>query len=700
MSPGPITYSRRASRRLVRVAVGLALVLVVALMAAGAMVLDRERQTALALATAAADHLARQIASEAAGLALLGDKAAVDANRVLFLHEGRPQAVTAELDLTATLMPGLRAVSVFDHLGEPVAASRRMPLLPASLREELLALHRDAWRDLVVTPGEAVGLGDTLLLSRARWDDGRAFQGYGMAVVDVSRIRDWLAEQPLGRDASVALLLPDGRLVSLLAGRAPDPLAAHLRPLLDARWTGGDAMPVDGDVIVGGSVSRDFPLVGVVERPLAVVLADWTLRSHFAAGAAVMLLAVVALFLVAFVRMERLRRASEADLRLSRHRLTAALENGNLSLWDWTVEQEEAVFGDGLAAMLGAGPGDSEDAGTGPPLSTMAEFRARIHPDDVAAVTAALEDHVAGRSDAYAAEYRLCRADGSITWIADRGRAVDRDDDGRARRIIGVHADITARKQAETALRQKTRALADSNRDLEQFAYIASHDLQEPLRMVSSYLTLLLRREGDRLTPQGLAYAHTAVNGAARMSRLIRDLLEYSRVGTRGGAFTAFPLTEAAAEALDNLRITASEAGADIVIADSLPAVTGDRGQIVRLLQNLLGNALKYRHPERPPQVRVEGQRLPDGRVCLSVSDNGIGIDPQHFEQVFQIFRRLHAAAEYEGTGIGLAVCRRIVDRHGGRIWIDSAAGAGATFHVELPPPLPDAATAVATLAE
>ncbi len=678
MATGRVTYSRRASRRLVRVAVSLAVVLVAGLLATGALVLQRERTATLSLAAAAADHLARQITSEAASMALLGDKAAVDANRAVFLHAVHPPQLTADLDMTAALMPGLRAVGVFNHRGEALAVSRRMPVVPADLRGRLLALHRDAWRDLVVTPGAEAGLADTLLLSRARWDEGRAFQGYAVAVVDLGRIRDWLAEQPLGGDASVALLLPDGRVIAMLAGKAPDPLAAHLRPLLDARWSGSVAVPAAAGVIVGGGVARDFPLVGVVERPQAAVLSDWRHRALYAAGGAVVLIGAMLLFLAVYVRMERSRRAAEADLRLSEHRLSTALENGSLSLWDWTVGRTEAVFGDGLAAMLG-GDGDLP--------TTVEEFRARIHPDDLPAVVSALEAHVSGQSDTFTAEYRLRRTDGGVTWIADRGRSVERGEDGRARRIIGVHADITARKQAETALRQKTRALADSNRDLEQFAYIASHDLQEPLRIVSSYLTLLLRREGDRLTPQGLGYANTAVNGAARMSRLIRDLLEYSRVGTRGGTFTEFPLSDAAAEAVDNLRITAAETGAEIVVAEGLPMVIGDRGQIVRLLQNLLGNALKYRHPERPPWVRLEGQRLPDGRVCFSVSDNGIGIAREHFEQVFQIFRRLHATAEYEGTGIGLAVCRRIVDRHGGRIWIDSAVGAGATFHVELPPP-------------
>ncbi|MCA1940021.1 MAG: PAS domain-containing sensor histidine kinase, partial [Caenispirillum bisanense] len=274
---------------------------------------------------------------------------------------------------------------------------------------------------------------------------------------------------------------------------------------------------------------------------------------------------------------------------------------------------------------------------------------------------------------------------GGWAWIADRGRAVDRGPDGTARRVIGVHADITALKEAEEALQEKSRALADSNRELEQFAYIASHDLQEPLRMVSSFLSLLLRREGTRLTDEGRSFAETAMDGAKRMSRLIHDLLDYSRIGTRGAAFEPVETAEAVAEALGNLKMAAADAGAMLEVQPDPPAVLGDRGQIVRLMQNLVGNALKYRAPDRPPHVRIGWSLTAPGRLHLTVADNGIGIAAEHYDTVFQIFSRLHSGSEYEGTGIGLAVCRRIVDRHGGRIWIDSVPGQGSTFHVDLP---------------
>jgi len=224
--------------------------------------------------------------------------------------------------------------------------------------------------------------------------------------------------------------------------------------------------------------------------------------------------------------------------------------------------------------------------------------------------------------------------------------------------------------------------LERSNKELEQFAYVASHDLQEPLRMVSSYTELLGRRYSDKVDDKGRKFIKFAVDGAVRMQRLINDLLEFSRVSTRGKAMQPVDVNRVLGAVRANLSIAIKEADA-LVTNDAMPTIVADETQLVQLLQNLIGNAIKFRGGERP-LVHVSAQ--PGAAECVfAIRDNGIGIAPAYFERIFVIFQRLHGRGEYPGTGIGLAVCRRIVERHGGRIWVESAPGQGSTFYFALP---------------
>src|SRR5712692_584927 len=223
--------------------------------------------------------------------------------------------------------------------------------------------------------------------------------------------------------------------------------------------------------------------------------------------------------------------------------------------------------------------------------------------------------------------------------------------------------------------------LERSNKELEQFAYVASHDLQEPLRMVSSYTELLERRYGDKLDDKGRTFINFAVDGAVRMQRLINDLLEFSRVSTRGKPMQPVDVNRVLGAVRINLSVAIQEANAQVT-SDELPTVMADETQLVQLLQNLVGNAIKFRGSE-PPHVHVSA-RVATTECVFAVRDNGIGIAPEYFERIFVIFQRLHARGEYPGTGIGLAVCRRIVERHGGRIWVESAPGQGSTFFFAL----------------
>lgn len=243
-------------------------------------------------------------------------------------------------------------------------------------------------------------------------------------------------------------------------------------------------------------------------------------------------------------------------------------------------------------------------------------------------------------------------------------------------------AEIEEHKRAQRRLQAATKDLERSNRDLEQFAYVASHDLQEPLRMVSSYVQLLAKRYQGRLDADADEFIEFAVDGARRMRQLINDLLAYSRVGTRGKPLERAELDAALDEALLNVQVAIQESGA-AVTRDPLPAVRGDASQLVQLFQNLVANAVKFRG-EEPPRIHVSAAEE-DGEWVVSVRDNGIGIEPRDAERVFDIFQRLHGRDEYPGTGVGLAVCKRIVERHGGRIWVDSAPGKGSTFCFSLP---------------
>jgi len=275
-------------------------------------------------------------------------------------------------------------------------------------------------------------------------------------------------------------------------------------------------------------------------------------------------------------------------------------------------------------------------------------------------------------------EEKIVRLDGVVVDVEVVASPVF--DQGQ-RAILVLLRDITERKRVEAALQKTTEDLKRSNRDLEQFAYVASHDLQEPLRAVGGYVKLLQLRFPDKLDAKARGYINGAFDGATRMERLITDLLAFSRIGSRGDAFQPSALEDALGQALLNLETSIKSAQA-IVALDPLPTLVVDAGQIRQLFQNLIGNAIKF-HGEQPPKIHIAAKRQ-DGRWVFSVRDNGIGIEPKYFGKIFQIFQRLHTRNYYPGTGIGLAICKRIVERHGGAIWVESQPGQGSTFYFSL----------------
>ncbi|MGH9666603.1 MAG: sensor histidine kinase [Bryobacteraceae bacterium] len=262
------------------------------------------------------------------------------------------------------------------------------------------------------------------------------------------------------------------------------------------------------------------------------------------------------------------------------------------------------------------------------------------------------------------------------------GCAPVRTDDGTLLGLQITVQDITERKRAEKALNDANVGLRQANGDLEQFAYSASHDLSEPLRMVSIYSQILQRRFGGKLGSQGEQYIEFVTQGAQRMEQLVRDLLAYTRTSMTLASTASADSSEALDRALANLQLSIAQSAASIS-RGPLPPVRMQMVQLEQIFQNLIGNALKYRS-EEPPQIAISATQR-DGEWLFLVNDNGIGIDPQYKEQIFGVFKRLHTASEYAGTGIGLALCQRIVERHGGRIWVESEIGKGATFFFTVP---------------
>ena len=358
------------------------------------------------------------------------------------------------------------------------------------------------------------------------------------------------------------------------------------------------------------------------------------------------------------------RKRAEEKLMRSESSLRAAQRMAHLGDWEYGLDEDRGRWSDELYRIFGYAPQEF--------VPTYRIFFDLVHPDDRRAVRREVFGtlHDGGGSSL---DYRIVRSDGEVRSVHTEYRVV-RDGSGRPIGMAGTIQDITERKRMEEDLRR-------SNAELEQFAYVASHDLQEPLRMVSSYTQLLARRYRGRLDEDADEFIGYAVDGAERMQRLINDLLTYSRVGTRGRDLAPTDLSMVLEAARTDLRIAIEESGAQITFGP-LPTVRGDRSQLVQLFQNLIGNAIKFRG-EETPQIHVGAVRR-DRRWVISVRDNGIGIEPDGIERIFVIFQRLHGRGEYPGTGIGLALCKRIVERHGGEIWVESVPGEGSTFYFTL----------------
>jgi PAS domain S-box-containing protein len=385
--------------------------------------------------------------------------------------------------------------------------------------------------------------------------------------------------------------------------------------------------------------------------------------------------AKVSVFIDLFRKARDIRR--QADwLRVEAERRAATLESrldGLLNRLNVGVFRS-TIGGD----LLSANPSFFRIFGLSPAvdLSTVNLANLYLEGEDRSRLLNRLEAE--GRVQEYHVRQR--RVDGTIIWVS-LSKALSIDADGW-RCIDGLVEDVTVRKEAEAAIIAKSEELARSNAELEEFAYVASHDLQEPLRMVSSFSTLIAERYREQVDSQGRIFLDQIVKGAERMRTLIRDILAYSRLG-KPAAPVLVDCDELLDKVLFNLQARIEESGAEIR-RNPLPAVPGDAVLLGQIFQNLLGNALKFRSHDVRPVISI-GARRQGAFWEFVVADNGIGIDPQYHERIFRVFQRLHSNDEYSGTGIGLAICRKAVHHHGGEITLESRPGCGATFRFTLP---------------
>ena len=362
----------------------------------------------------------------------------------------------------------------------------------------------------------------------------------------------------------------------------------------------------------------------------------------------------------AFVRDISERKRVEKSLSESEERLRLAQIRGNVGVWDWNKVTDELKFTPELEQLYGLDPGT---------IKTYQDWRDLTHPDDIEKIEVEREEKIAN-NEPFDLEFRIFHKSGDIRWLSARGGAIY-NELGETIRVLGINTDITERKNAD-------EELARSNADLQHFAYVASHDLREPLRMITSFLQLLERRYKDELDQDANEFINFAVEGAKRLDNMINDLLEYSKVANKERIFNQVNMEKVLDQTLINLKVQIDENNV-IITHDALPTINGDEKLLVQLFQNIIGNAIKYRSKE-PPEIYISAKKEKN-QYLFMIRDNGIGMSPDYLDRIFTIFQRLHTKDEYEGTGIGLSIAQKIVHQHGGEIWVKSEQGKGSTFY-------------------
>jgi PAS domain S-box-containing protein len=360
-----------------------------------------------------------------------------------------------------------------------------------------------------------------------------------------------------------------------------------------------------------------------------------------------------------------------SELNSTQTKLRVALESGNIGIWEWDLETGELILDERSEALFGRNAGTF---GT-----TIAAFKNLIREEDISYLEVAFNKAIE-KDLALEVIVRTKTKNPDSNYISLKAH-IRRDRNGRPKRFTGVCFDVTGLKEIEQMILKLNEELMRSNKDLENFAYVATHDLQEPLRMVSSFMQLLAMKYENKLDEDAKDYIGFAIDGAKRMHELLNGLLTYSRLSSRGKEFSRVDMNSIKDSVIDNLKLIIKERMAEIV-SDELPVVFADETQMVQLLQNLISNSIKF--SQCSPKIFISSG-IEDQHYVFSVRDEGIGIESQYFERIFQIFQRLSARGEYDGIGIGLAICKRIVERHKGKIWVESRPGKGSVFSFTIP---------------
>ncbi len=370
--------------------------------------------------------------------------------------------------------------------------------------------------------------------------------------------------------------------------------------------------------------------------------------------------------------VESLLQKERDVLHLSESRLAEAQRIAHLGNWDWNIVTNELYWSPEIYRIFGLKVNQFG--------ATYNAFLESVHPEDRECVINAVNEAVYNRKP-YSIDHRIIRPDSSYGTVHEQGE-VTYGGDGTALRMMGTVQDITTQKETEEKLRQTIVELERSNADLEQFAYVASHDLQEPLRMIGSFSQLIEQGYRDRLDEEGEEYLQFVISGAHRMQQLIDDLLNFSRVATKAMPLKPVDFNEIMGHAVSNLIKRVEKTNA-VITHDHLPSIHADESQFIQVFQNLLSNAMKFRNRESP-RIHVSATQV-NGFWRFSVSDNGVGIGREYFEKIFILFQRLNTIKKYPGTGIGLAICKKIIERHGGTISVDSEPEKGSTFFFTIP---------------
>ncbi|WP_266368244.1 PAS domain-containing protein [Tellurirhabdus rosea] len=393
------------------------------------------------------------------------------------------------------------------------------------------------------------------------------------------------------------------------------------------------------------------------------------------------------------------RKLAESRQQESEERLRLAVESAELGTWDLNPLTGELTWSDRCRELFGLPAGSPVDYNL---------FLAGLHPEDRQRTDDIVQTVLRPGSDGlYDIEYRTVGlVDNKLRWVKAKGRALHEDGAPIAHRFIGTVLDITEVKakgeELEQHVAERTRELQEANTNLErsnyslqQFAYVASHDLQEPLRKIQAFSDVLEQEYAAHLPPGAYDILNRMRKSAQRMNSLVRDLLSFSRLTTRQEPSQQVPLQELIGEVLGDLETTLQQTSAEVTVC-SLPVLTGNRTQLRQLFQNLLTNAIKFTQPGQTPHVRVSSRKVASAELpepttenrqwhLIEVKDNGIGFDAKYIERIFELFQRLHGKSQYEGTGIGLAICKKVVENHGGQITAHSQPGQGATFQIYLP---------------